>query len=344
MKEVGERLGVAFVVEGSVRKAGNRVRVTAQLIEAATGNHLWAERYDRELEDIFAVQDELVEAITGALPIKLESTIVETSRFKPTENLSAHEHYLHAEWLWRHNRVNPKIEELLQHAIAIDPNNARAYARLATYYSTQVFQPPGGERTTEDCYEFARRHAEDALRLGGEDTHVLSMAAHALTVCGAFDLAETCADRAMATNPNDAKSLADCVVAYAYLGDHDRAMEIAGRARRLDPLENDTMREIVFDTLYMMGRYEDALDECRGWPSPPPEMIAEIAAAHAQLGDMEAARQEAKHYRDWLLKTAPDYNNTEATHVRMCRRPEDAERWIEGYRKAGVIVGPAPGS
>ena len=153
--EVGRKLGVRYVVEGSVRKGGKRVRITAQLIEAATGSHVWAERYDRDLEDIFAVQDEVTRSIVVAVPGHLESDIVKASRRKPTESLGAYDHYLRGieiAYRWRNDEIPQAMAEF-ESAVKLDPNFARAHALLGHMHIRKWWQtqaPQHLERADEE--------------------------------------------------------------------------------------------------------------------------------------------------------------------------------------------------
>ena len=164
--EVGRKLGVEYVVEGSVRKAGNRVRITAQLVEAASGNHLWAERYDRELEDIFAVQDEVVREIAVAVPGQLDVAAQQRVQRRPAENLTAYDLVLRGEYLRYQDWGSREAVALFEKAIEIDPQCARAYGHLANWhaYSTFAHFAPADE-----ARELTRSFAERAVQIAPND-------------------------------------------------------------------------------------------------------------------------------------------------------------------------------
>ena len=166
--EVGRRLGVQFVVEGSVRKAGNRIRVTAQLIEAPSGHHLWAERYDRELEDIFAVQDEVTQAIVSALPGRLEDAGRESAARKPTESMTAYDYVLLGMQLMRHYTKQAVADARLmaQKAVELDPRYARAHALVAMTHLWEVPFLFSKQVTLDE----ALKSAERAVVLDDEDS------------------------------------------------------------------------------------------------------------------------------------------------------------------------------
>ncbi len=169
VKEVGQKLGVQYVVEGSVRKAANRVRITAQLVDTETGHHLWAERYDRELEDIFAVQDEITQTIVSILPGRLEDAGRERAQRKLTANMTAYDFVLLGmERLRRLTReTNIEARDLFQKAVELDPQFARAHANLAWTHVAEVFMV---DLWSEKPLEKALESIETALALDDDDS------------------------------------------------------------------------------------------------------------------------------------------------------------------------------
>jgi TolB-like protein len=185
VQDVGRELGVQYVVEGSVRKADNQVRITAQVVEAASGNHLWAERYDRELEDVFALQDEVVQAIASAVPGRIEAAATELARQRPTGNLTAYDYLLRGEWEWWHEN-NGQALAYFQKAVEVDPNYARAFARLAVLHSYGIFSQ-GTAVDEASCR--ARDCAERAVEIDDGDAAVLAMASTVYSLIGDYDRA-----------------------------------------------------------------------------------------------------------------------------------------------------------
>ncbi len=331
---IGQELGVAYVVEGSVRKAGNRVRVTVQLVEAASGNHLWAERYDRDLEDIFAVQDELVREVAAAVPGQLHAAAVQRARRRPVENLTAYDYVLRGEWLRHQDFGDREALALLEKAIEIDPQCARAYDQLAGYHAYSVFAHGA---SIDESVQLARSLAEKALEIDPADPSVQATVAHAYIMVGEHDLARRHIERAIKLNPNDYYVMISAALVLAYLGDHGEGQNWIRMLLRHDPNMGASMQEIIFDVYYMARRYEDAIESIKGWREPPPHVLAEIAAAYAQADRMDDARATLAMY----TKTRPA-GDTGAefvhAHVRMCARAEDRDHWLEGYRKAGLDV------
>ena len=333
VSEVGRKLGVAYVVEGSVRKAGNRVRITAQLVEAATGNHLWAERYDRDLEDIFAVQDEVTQTIASILPRKLDDDAVARARRKPTNNMSAYDYLLRGEWYTRINYGDPRALEMFEKAVEIDPRCARAYVRMAVIELYWVF----GGAAAEPLTLRAREHVESALGVNEDDSSVHWVAAVAYLLLGQHDRAKLHSDRAIALNPNDVDAILFHGYVTTYLGDAIGGLEWMARAQRLDPYQPESTTEDWMEAYYMSGQYEKAIEAFQQWRNPQFHMYSRLAACYAQLDRMDEARSaRAEYERRW--PEGFDSAESIAAHMRMCASQEDRDHWLEGYRKAGVEV------
>ncbi len=335
VQDIGSELGVTHVVEGSVRKAGQRIRVTVQLIEAATGNHVWAERYDRELEDIFELQDEITRAIVTVLPVRLQGALIENARKKPSNDLSAYDYFMRARWLYfqTSGKSPDDVLELLTTAVQIDPNCAAAYAFIARVhaYSVFTFSPIGADPTI-----VALENIERALALSEGDHYVHLLAGHVYSICGKHDLALHHSDRAIALNPNEFSGLVARGGLLTYLGDPAKGVDLLTEALGHDPLTPDFHFEDLAEAYYMMRDYEKAIEIYRRWQNPPVHMYTHLAACYAQLDRMEEAQRATKIFEDSRSKDS-DFSFYAAAHARLCKRPEDADHWLEGYRKAGLI-------
>jgi adenylate cyclase len=333
--KVGRELGVAYVLEGSVRKAGDRVRITAQLIEAPTGSHIWAERYDRQLEDIFAVQDEVTQAIVSVLPVRIHGIAMERSRSKPSENMTAYEHELHARWLWNQNSGDPEpVVVALKQAIKLDPEFARAHAWLALNYADYVFTSPLAAQTTIDL---CRHHAQEALRHDDQDSWVQAVAAIAFTTNGDNHEGELHANRAILLNPNDYMAIYARGFVLCYSGFQEQAMAWFERAQRLDPLAPEALYEAIIECQCMLGAYDDAIAIYHRWPSPPFHMLSILAVCHALNGELEAAHVAMERLRV-LAPAGYDPVFAHEAHVRMFKRQEDKDFWAAGNRKIGLLA------
>jgi TolB-like protein len=334
VQDVGRELGVEYVVEGSVRRAGDRVRVTAQLVEAKTGNHLWAERYDRDLEDIFAVQDELVGEIASSVPGQLAVAAIQRAQRRPVDNLSAYDCVMRGEWLLNRDYGSYEALALFERAIKIDPQCARAYTRLAAFHAYSVF---AHGTSVGEAAARARLHAERALEIDPTDSAIQATVAEAYHIMGDFDLARRHIEEAIKLNPNDYIVLDFAGVIFLYLGDHDEGLTWLHRLSRHDPFSSDFTRELFFDLYYMTRRYEEAIAVFRGWHNPPSHMYMQLAATYAQLDQMDEARTAMAQHE----QTRPaEFNTAQVAlaHAQVCARRDDGEHGLEGYRKAGLAV------
>jgi len=336
VKEVGRKLGAAYIVEGSVRKAGSRVRITAQLIEADTGNHIWAERYDRGLEDIFAVQDEVVRAIVAAIPGQLERRGLETIRGKRPENRSVHDLLLRARWLmWRTSIDFDEVVKLYNAALSIDPDCVGAHVGLAQTYGYGIYLS-GVSRA--EALAKCRHHTERALAIDDGDASTHATAAFSYILCGEHDLARIHSEQALAMNPNDVYVVCTRGVVLGYCGDPDSAFQMIQRSGQLQPFTPDDFRwEALFDACYMMRDFIKAADAFQKMRAPVPHMRVTYGAALAQLGRVEEARASVAAGVG-LMPHGWNPAVFALRHIGMCRRSEEADLWLEGYRKAGIEV------
>jgi TolB-like protein len=334
VQDVGRELGIEFVVEGSVRKAGNRVRVSAQLVEAKSGNHLWAERYDRDLKDILVVQDELVHEIAAAVPGQLDAAAIHRARRQPVENLSAYDYTLRGQWLLNQDYGSREARALFEKAIELDPQCAPAYTRLAAFHAYSVFAHGA---PIDEAAEMARSLAERALTIDPTNSRIQARVAEAYHIMGEHELARRHIERAIELNPNDYEALFFAGVVFAYLGDHQEGLRWLHKLARHDPFMGDSDREGYFDLYYMMRRYEDAIAIFRGWHNPPPHLYMQLAATYAQLDLMDESRTAMARLEQIRPKGFNPIQVVRA-HVQICARQEDRDHWLEGYRKAGIEV------
>jgi TolB-like protein/class 3 adenylate cyclase len=337
-KQVGRDLGVRYLLEGSVRKAGNRVRITGQLIDAGTGAHLWAEHFDGGLDDIFDLQDQVTASVVGAIAPKLEQAEIERARRKPTESLDAYDYFLRgmaAFHKWN-REANDEALAMFYKAIALDPDYAAPYAMAARCYSQRkssgwMIDPA---RETAETATLARRAAE----LGREDALALSSAGTALVfVVGDFDGGGAYIERAIALNPNLAWAWVSSAVLHAFGGEPEIAIEHAGRALRLSP--HDTQVFVMHFTTalahFVAGRYAEASSwaamACREQPDHIPANCM-VAAAGALTGNPAAAADAMARLR----QLAPDLRIANLRERLPLRRSDHFDRWADAMRKAGL--------
>ena len=335
--DVAKALGVRYVLEGSVRKAGNRVRVTAQLIDSTNGGHVWASRFDRELTDIFAIQDEITKEIVAALKLKL--TIGEHDRLAQRRgvNVEAFELFLRGrEQTWTATRTgNIAARGLLERAIAIDPEYAAAHAVIAM---THVLDYANGyssdpEQSLRIGLELAQRAARmDEAEPAG---HFALGAAYMWNRDLDRALAEVA--RVLALSPNSADALRMTAHIQIFAGDPAGAVENLDAYMKRDPHYPDIALQLVADARFALGQYEQAMAviEQRLARNPQSETAyALLASCYGQLGRSE----ECQSAWAQALRINPSFSMERRRRVLPFRNPEHFERRVEGLRKGGVAV------
>ncbi|MEZ5832464.1 MAG: BTAD domain-containing putative transcriptional regulator [Dongiaceae bacterium] len=289
--EVGRKLGVEYVIEGSVRKVGTRVRISAQLIEAESGRHVWADRFDRQLEDVFAVQDEVVEMVASRLGRSLRDMAFNRARARPVNSLSAYESLLRGRAAWWDGDTEGAFAHV-ERALAADPNYAAAHAWLALQYTYDQFKYQLN-MTIEERARRAREHAEAALRLDDRDAFVqmaVSMV-YCFTDGGDRVRALRHSDVAIALNPHDFECMYCRAYVLAWNGKRQEALGWLDKARRQSPITSYHLAEAYFDVHEAMADYEMALKEISGQGRLPVNMYLHIALANVHLDRKGEARR-----------------------------------------------------
>ena len=338
VKQVGRELGVRYVLEGSVRKAGDRVRITGQLIDASTGAHLWADRFDGELANIFDLQDQVTASVVGAIAPKLEQAEIERAKRKPTESLDAYDYYLRGMAAFHRFDRNANVEALalFSRAIELDPNFASAYGMAARCY----LQRKGFGWVADRDREIAetRRLAQRAADLGREDAVALCAAGAALVVVvGDFGDGPALIDRSLALNPNLAWIWHFSALARAFLGDPETALDHVARAMRLSPQDPQMfgMQVVAAWAHFLAGRDEQALSWAEAALRQQSNffMAACVAAA---AGGQAGKAAEAEKAMARLCQINPALRLSNLKDALPFGRPQDYDRWAEGLRKAGL--------
>jgi len=337
VRQVGRELGVRYVLEGSVRKADNRLRITGQLIEAANGVHLWADRFDGDVADIFELQDQITAQVIGAIAPRLELAEIERARRKTT-NLDAYDYYLRA-WaaIYRYSREgSDEALALLEKAIALDPEFALAYATEAVcYFIRRAFS-----WSVDPAHEAAEaaRTARRAMELDSSDARILTFYAQTLIYnVGRLDEAVSCFDRALRADPNYANAWMWRGNTRSYLGDAERAIEDLQQALRLSPLDSTIWiaQTGMANAHFLRGRYEEALSWVSMALRQRPNSLSALRvsiAANALAGHLDMARQLVGRYRE----LDPDARLTKMREWWWFRGGEDVEKYLEGFRLAGM--------
>jgi TolB-like protein len=294
VSRVGHELGVRYVLEGSLRKAGRRVRITGQLVEAETGVHIWAERYDRPLDDIFALQDEITLNVVGAIEPSLREAEIERVKRKRPENLDAYDLVLRA--LPRVSLAMPAeaatAVPLLERALTLESDYAGAHGLLA--WCHQIFFARRG--FSKESYDAAIRHARAAVAYGRDNATALALGGFVISITEHdHATALEAFEQALAISPSSSFALFFGAIALAYAGEAERAIDWAERALRISPF--DRLNYIAYHALaighFTRGRYDEASHAARRAVQSIPNFSVSqslLAATLAKLGRVEEAK------------------------------------------------------
>jgi adenylate cyclase len=349
VREIGRLLGAGYVVEGSVRRAGNRVRVTAQLVDAVTGAHLWAERYDRALEDVFAIQEEIAQDIVATVAQRIIQDSEVAARRRQPDDIRAYDLFLQGNRLT--DTFTPEAQAramaLFEQALQIDPGFARAHTGLAWIFLNRAVDGGVGVPWDKDENRLAAlHHAEQAFALDANDARVHSTLGYMCLMQRDFDRAERHMDLARAMNPNDPMIQMLWAWLQSCIGKPERGLPAAEIGFRLNPCHPGWYNYFLAHILFQLRREQEAadlLERLTYAPARHPRFMAWRAAACGHLGRIPEAERCAaifldgvrsfwrgdpgagpREYVDWLVKVA------------YLRRNEDEERLREGLRRAGL--------
>lgn len=340
VREVGRELGVRYVLEGSVRRRGDRLRISAQLIDAMTGGHRWAEHFDRALEDVFAVQDEVVRAIVAVLAAHVRKAETERTHAKPPNSWHAYDHYLQAVDALHAFDASLRVDDLyetrglLQRSLAIDPNYARSYAVLAGTHIAVWSNRLDGDYLSPGALDRAHQCAQKAVELDPNLAEAHASLGFALVFRREFDVSISEFERALALNPNHVNWPFGLALVFA--GDARRAIDVIKDYVRLDPLHVPLASAILGFAHYMLKQYAQALPMLRDCVSRAPEIRTGhvfLAATYAQMGQLEQARAEVAE----IMRLDPNYTmGRVARQTAVFRNAKDDEHYYDGLRKSGL--------
>jgi TolB-like protein/Flp pilus assembly protein TadD len=335
VQQVSEELGVRYVLEGSVRKEGNNIRIAAQLIDALTGNHLWAERYDRNLKDIFAVQDEITKKIITAMQVKLTEGEQAQAHAMGTKNLEAYLKYLQAREL--SNRLNPEsnalAKQLAEEAIALDPMYAWAYTVLAHTHIADSWM--GTSKSPRDSIEKSIDLLQKAILLDDTCADSHRFLGYTFSMTGQHDKAVAEGEKAVALNPNSADSHMQFGKILTFAGRYEESIPELQKAIRLNPIPPNIYLYSLGISYTLTKQYDKAITWCeKAVRREPNSLFARLflAAAYSRAGRDEEARIEAAE----VLRINPKFSLEKFAKSVTYKNQEDVERTVGALRKAGL--------
>jgi len=332
VQEIGRELGVRYVLEGSVRMAEGKVRITAQLIDAKTGHHLWAERYDRDLKDIFDIQDEISKKIITALRVHLTEGEIARVLDRHTNNIQAYMKILEGSGYFDEDKYSEGMKSF-EEAISLDPQCASAHGWLSWAHLMNVWFGPSATR--EQSLKKAFELAEKCKAL--DDTHggCYGALSHAYLMKRDYEKAISEGKRAVELDPNTSRWAVNYGWALRSVGRYEDALLEYERALRLNPLDKRRPLEQICTTYNMMRRHEEAIETCNKVIQLSPRNLPSninLAVAYSELDHMEEAREAA----DKVLKMHPNFSMDSFEKTLPYKNKADRDLYVNGLRKAGL--------
>jgi TolB-like protein/class 3 adenylate cyclase len=334
IKQVGRDLGVRYVLEGSVRKAGSRVRITGQLIEANTGRHLWADKFDGALEDVFGLQDQVTSSVVGLIAPEVEKAEIERAIHKPTDRLDSYDFFLRGTALVNKGQLR-EARAFFTRAVERDPEYGAAYAMAA--WTFQFEQRTSGMPLAAEAHADALRLAHLASKVGSDDAFALARAAHVLTYLGhEYDRGMSMVERAVALNPNLAVAWYSRGWVALMCDEAEQSIQSFDRMIRLSPL--DQLRVLAWNgssfAFFILGRYEEGCASAM-------KSIQFVKDAHTLsayiVNTIRAGRAaEARETAALLLRTQPDFSARHVQEAFPVRSSDTRDRIAAALREAGL--------
>ncbi len=327
----GRELGVQYLVEGSVRRFGGRVRITAQLVETGSGHHLWADRFDRDQEDIFAVQDQVVGTIVGTLVGRLEAASAERVTRRPPASLAAYECVLRANAL-SYDDVKAEAEGriLFKRAIELDPGYARAYALLAVNLLYEWFRDmSASDSALDQAFDYAKK----AVELDEQDSLCQGVLGSVYLHRQSHELAEHYFRKSLELNRNRPAMMTSLGSFNAYMGKTEEAMRCFAEARLLDPHFDPSWYWSEFGSIcFIAHRYDEAIAALSRSRNMPYWVHVYLAASHVQMGRIDRAKDHAAS----VLRLIPDFSVNRFAAKEPFKHSADRDHLLDALRKAGL--------
>ncbi len=334
VQQVSEELGVRYVLEGSVQKSSNRIRINVQLIDAISGQHVWAQSYDRDLKDIFGLQDEVILKITSAMSVNLTAGEQARAWAEGTKSLEAYLKFMQSrEYRYKGNREsNALARRMAEEAIALDPKYAEAYALLGSTYINDVYL---GTSRPKDAIAKATELIQKALALNGSLADAHSMLGILYSWSGRYEEGIAEAERGVELDPNSGQASYNLTVVLRWAGKSKEAIPVIRKALRLEPIPPDNYVQQLALVYFQTGDCKEAIAACdKGLKRDPDHLVSRIimAAVYGSCGREKEARKEATE----VLRINPKFTVESFMKVIPYKNPSDRDRVAQGLRKAGL--------
>jgi adenylate cyclase len=337
VRQIARELSVRYVVEGSIRKSGNRIRITAQLIDAGRGTHIWADGYDRNLTDVFEIQDEITDNIATAVAPELTAAEISRAQHQHPRDLNAWDAYLRALPLMReHTQVaNARAVDLLTKATELSPEFSQALARLSACRTQAAYY--GWDERGDDCVAEALELARRSQGLDPEEPLAFDALASAYQFLGENEKAEAAAKRALELSPTCTAAYGTLIVSLSMMGRVDEALEVFARSERTSPRDPDRSSRLMglACAYFIAGRYEDAFASTTEYIAARPNWYGAYVVLAASCALTDRA-DEARHAVVRLLELVPHFTIDRARKRPMFKQFSHSEMLFDALRKAGL--------
>jgi adenylate cyclase len=334
VQQVSEELGVRYVLEGSVQKSSGRIRINVQLIDAISGRHVWAESYDRDLKDIFGLQDEVILKITSAMSVKLTAGEQAHAWAIGTKSLEAYLKLMQGRdyYIKQNRESNVLARRMAEEAIALDPKYAEAFALLGATHMNDIYL---GTSRPQDSIAKSIEWTQKALAMNGSLADARSRLGVLYTWSGRYDEGIAEAERGVELDPNSGQANFYLSMVLRYAGKAKEAIPVVRNAMRLEPMAPDIYLQNLALVYFQTGDCKEAIAACeKGLKRQPDNLSSHVimAAVYGSCGRETEARKEAAE----VLRINPKFTVESYTAILPYKNPADKDRTVEGLRKAGL--------